>query len=178
MTPARSLVIAMAAAALLIGARPIAGVEQYPRGLMSAAPTTSPNRTCTIDVRPVSFGTYDSLSGAAVDAVGQVIYLCGNLGQRANDNKAIRIELTPGIANQFSPRYMFAGPTEMLAYNLYLDSTHQTVWGQGAFGTDVYIDNKPPNKTPVTVPIYGRIPGLQDVPVGQYLDVVTARILF
>ena len=34
MTPARSLLIAMVAVVLLIGARPIAGVEQYPRGLM------------------------------------------------------------------------------------------------------------------------------------------------
>ena len=36
MTPARSLLIAMVAVALLIGARPIASVEQYPHGLMSA----------------------------------------------------------------------------------------------------------------------------------------------
>ncbi len=39
MTPARSLLIAMVAVALLIGAHPIAGDEQYPHGLMSATPT-------------------------------------------------------------------------------------------------------------------------------------------
>ena len=35
MTPARSLLVAMVAVALLIGARPTAGDEQFPRGLLS-----------------------------------------------------------------------------------------------------------------------------------------------
>ena len=61
MTPARSLLVAMVAVVLLIGARPIAGVEQYPRGLMSAAPTAGNNRSCTIETRPISFGNYDTL---------------------------------------------------------------------------------------------------------------------
>ena len=59
-----------------------------------------------------------------------------------------------------------------LYYNIYLDATHRTIWGDGTNGTDVYIDPKPPNKTPVTVPAYGRIRALQDVPAGQYADVM------
>ena len=77
MTPARSLLIAMVAVALLIGARPIAGVEQYPHGLMSATPTArGNNRSCTIETRPISFGDYDTLAERDVDAIGQVIYTC------------------------------------------------------------------------------------------------------
>ena len=181
MTLTRFALLAAAAAMPLIGARPIAGsVEQYPRGLMSVAPTASDKYACTIEVRPVNFGTYDTLSTAALDALGQVIYVCGNLSASslAQGAKAIRIELETGLANQFTPRYMFASGTDQLAYNLYLDPTHRTIWGQGAYGTDVYVDSNPPNKTPVTVPVYGRIPGMQDVPAGQYADVVTARILF
>ena len=41
-TPARSLLIAMVAVALLIGARPIAGDEQFPRGLLSGADPRTP----------------------------------------------------------------------------------------------------------------------------------------
>jgi spore coat protein U-like protein len=181
MKPAQPLLAALVAVMLVTSARPTAGDEQFPRGLMSAAAPTK-SRTCTINVRPVSFGTYDPLAGAALDAVGQVIYMCGNLGASAlapdNDKKAIRIELETGLANSFSPRAMYAGATERLEYNLYLDATHQTVWGQGAFGTDVYVDSKPPNKTPVIVPIFGRIRSMQDVPVGQYLDSLLARIVF
>jgi spore coat protein U-like protein len=179
MTLSRLLMTMLLALIVLVGARG-SGEEQYPQGLMSAAPTTSSNRTCTIDVRPVSFGTYDPLQANPVNALGQVIYVCGNLGASgtAQDNKAIRIELTTGLAGQFSPRYMSAGATVNLAYNLYLDPTHRTIWGQGAYGTDVYVDAKPPNKTPVTVPIYGQILGLQDVTAGQYADALTARIVF
>jgi spore coat protein U-like protein len=180
MTSSRSLMTMLLAMIVLIATRG-SGEEQYPHGLMSAAPTASGNRTCTIDVRPVSFGTYDPLHANPVNAVGQVIYVCGNLSASgtAQDNKAIRIELTTGSANTFSPRRMSGGTgSDFLDYNLYLDPTHRTIWGQGAFGTDVYVDAKPPNKTPVTVPIYGQILGLQDVAAGQYADALTARIVF
>jgi spore coat protein U-like protein len=180
MMPVRLALVAALVAAAVIVTLPVAGAEeQYPRGLMSAQPTS--HYTCTIDVRPVSFGNYNAIDSRALDAIGQVIYVCGNLhaGTAAPDNKAIRIELTTGSANQFSPRGM-VGPSNIdpLGYNLYLDPTHNTIWGQGAFGTDTYYDPKPPNKTPVMVPIYGRVFANQDVPAGQYGDIVTARILF
>jgi spore coat protein U-like protein len=179
MTPAR-LAFVVGCAGLLITLPAAGAVEQYPRGLMSAEPAASGKRTCLIDVRPVSFGSYDPLSGNAVSAVGQVIYVCGKLGATttAQDNKAIRIEMTTGLANQSSPRHMGAGANEYLAYNLYLDPTHRTIWGQGAFGTDVYVDSHPPNRTPVVVPVYGQIFAAQDVYAGQYADTVTARIVF
>ena len=182
MTPARSVLVAIVAVVLL-AALPVARAEeQFPSGLMSATPTTPQGgRTCTIDVRPVSFGNYDPLQGSAVDALGYVIYVCGNIGasSTAPGGNAIRIEMTTGSANTFSPRTM-VGPdnAQQLEYNLYLDPTHRTVWGQGAFGTDVYVDSSPPNRTPVTVPVYGRILERQDVPAGSYIDGVTARIVF
>jgi len=45
-TPARSLLIAMVALALLAGTRPIAGIEQFPRGLLAAEPREG---SCTIE---------------------------------------------------------------------------------------------------------------------------------
>ena len=63
-TPARSLLIAVVAVVLLIGARPIAGDEQFPRGLLSGADPRTPDRSCTIETRPLSFGTYDPLDGS------------------------------------------------------------------------------------------------------------------
>jgi spore coat protein U-like protein len=179
-TPARSLLLASVAVILLIGARPTAGGEQFPRGLMSAAPTAGGNRTCAIEVRPVSFGTYDALSGADTHAVGQVIYVCGNLSSStlAQGNKAIRVELETGGASTFERRMTAGTGQDYLDYNLYLDATHRTIWGNGFAGTDVYVDNQPPNRTPVIVPIYGKIPGGQDVRVGQYFDSLLARIVF
>ena len=77
MTTTRALLFAIAAVALLIGARPMAEDEQFPRGLMSAAPRGSgQGGLCRIETRPLAFGAYDPLAGADVDAVGQIIYVC------------------------------------------------------------------------------------------------------
>jgi spore coat protein U-like protein len=181
MTLSRSAMVAAAAAMFVIAARPRAGaVEQYPAGLMSAAPTTSGNRTCRIETRPLSFGAYDPLASTHIDALGQVIYVCGNLSSSstAPGNKAIRVELETGYSNQYGVRVMTAGGNNHLEYNIYLDATHRIIWGNGTNGTDVYVDTSPPNRTPVIVPMFGRIRGMQDVPAGDYIDSLIARVVF
>ena len=65
-----------------------------------------------------------------------------------------------------------------LKYNIYLDATHRTIWGNGVDITQVYIDSHPPNGTPVIVPAYGRIFARQNPVAGQYYDSVIAAILF
>jgi spore coat protein U domain-containing protein, fimbrial subunit CupE1/2/3/6 len=193
-TWARSLLIAMLAVALLRGARPIAGDEQFPRGLMSAA-LRAGNTSCTIETRPLSFGNYDPLADAAVDAVGLILYLCegvgggggppdgrGGPGTRAAQLPGIRIEMAQGSSNSFQHRGM-VGPEYLvgggfLDYNIYLDATHTTVWGTGEGSTQYYYDANPPANTPVNVPAYGRIFRGQDVMAGPYTDNVPVRILF
>jgi spore coat protein U-like protein len=173
MTPFRSLFVAMIATVLLVGAR--SGAEaQFPRGLLAGPPAdkAQPTGSCTIETRPLSFGTYDPEANASVDAVAQVIYTCNQHASK------IRIEMTTGASNQFTPRSMFANAVDQLDYNIYLDATRQTIWGQGLYGTDVYYENNPPNGTPVIVPAYGRILARQDPPPGLYVDVLTVRVLF
>jgi spore coat protein U-like protein len=195
MTPARSLLIAMPAVALLIGARPIAGDGQFPRGLMSSAPRTG-GGSCTIETRPLSFGNYDPLAGTDVDATGQIIYTCelgaggggppdgrgggrgGGPGQQTAAPKGIRIEMAQGYGNSFAPRQMVGLGGETLGFNIYLDATHRTVWGTGEGSTQYYYDANPPNGTSVIVTAFGRIFGRQDVQAGPYGDNVPVRILF
>ena len=204
MTPARSLLIAIVAVALLNGARPIAGGEQFPRGLLaSAEPRVGQSRSCTIETRPLSFGTYDALETRDVEAIGQIIYTCSGGGGRGGGGgpgggpppgrgggpgvgttssnqgqTGIRIEMAQGSSNSFAPRHMVGFGFEALDYNIYLDSTHRQVWGTGEGPTLAYIDANPPNGTPVIVPAFGRIFGGQDVPAGPYTDTVPVRILF
>jgi len=181
MKPARSLLVAVAALALLLGARPIAGPEQFPRGLMaSAAPRAGGGRLCTIETRPLSFGIYDPLAETDVDATAQIIYTCvkrSGSGDGGDSAQAIRIELRQGLQNAFAPRKMM-GPGTGLEYNIYLDATRQTIWGNGVDITQAYIDTHPPNGTPVIVPVFGRIFGRQDPEPGQYYDSVIAAIFF
>jgi hypothetical protein len=123
---------------------------------------------CTIETRPLSFGTYDPEASAGVDAVAQVIYTCDNQA------KKIRIEMTTGFANQFDPLYDGRPGSSELQHLPRLDAPHDM--GQGLYGTDVYYENNPPNGTPVIVLAYGRIPPRQDPPPGQYFDAVTVRV--
>ncbi len=66
------------------------------------------------------------------------------------------IELAPGTSRNLSSSYSdrtMAGPSfETLHYNVYLDATHRTIWGDGTNGTEFYFDAHPPNGRPVTVP--------------------------
>lgn len=194
MTPTRSLLTATVAVALLIGARPIAGDEQFPRGLMSAEPRGGgQGGSCAIQTRPLAFGAYDPLAETAVDAVAQVIYFCtqgsgsgggggdggrgrGGPGTRAQ-NIGIRIEMDMGTGTSNQNRELVS-LTDRLAYNIYLDATHLTVWGDGSAGTDFYVNASPPLGTPVTVLAYGRIFRGQDAPAGEYRDSVQVRIQF
>ena len=73
---------------------------------------------------------------------------------------------------------MFGPQGTELDYNLYLDATRRSIWGSGQGYTEAYVDSKPPKDTPVTVVVYGRIFRNQDVPAGQYSDVVIATIHF
>jgi spore coat protein U-like protein len=142
MTRARSLLTAMAAVAVLIGARPIAGDEQFPRGLLAgAAPTAGRSRSCTIETRSLSFGNYDPLETRDVYAIGQIIYTCsggGGGGGRgggggpgggpppgrgggpgagttsSGGQNGIRIEMAQGSSNSFAPRGM-VGPEFLIS---------------------------------------------------------------
>ena len=87
--------------------------------------------------------------------------------------------MAQGPGNSFAPRHMYGGlGFEELEYNIYLDAQHRQVWGTGEGPTQVYIDNNPPNNTPVIVPAFGRIFGAQDVAAGPYAADVPVRILF
>ena len=153
MKPVRSLLVAVAALAVLIGARPMAGPGQFPRGLMASAGPRAAGRSCTIETRPLNFGIYDPLAETDVDATAQIIYTCVNrtggadgvrgVGGVGDSAQAIRIELRQGLQNAFDPRVMTGPGFDDLKYNIYLDATHRTIWGNGVDITQVYIDSHP-----------------------------------
>lgn len=68
--------------------------------------------------------------------------------------------------------------SEVLSYNLYLDSTRTIIWGDGTGGTQAFIQPSPPLNTNIDVNVFGRIPAGQDVSAGSYSSVVTATIFF
>ena len=128
-------------------------------------------QACTISATSVNFGTYNVFSGSDVDSTGTVTYRCN--GSAHN----ITVGLTQGASATFNPRRMQKG-AEVLNYNLFVDASRTSIWGDGTSGTSVYQIANPPNNTNVNLTVYGRVPAGQDVSAGSFSDTVTAVINF
>lgn len=127
---------------------------------------------CTITTTAVTFGSYNVFAASADDGTGQISYRC--TGPRP---PLVTIHLDKGGSPSFSPRQMRKG-SATLGYNLYLDSTRSTIWGDGTGGTQIYTQANPPLGRNINVSIFGRIPASQDVSAGTYSATVTATIFF
>ena len=127
---------------------------------------------CTITTTSVSFGSYNVFAGSADDGTGQITYRCTNPRP-----PMVTIQLDKGGSPSFSPRQMRRG-SETLNYNLYLDSTRSTIWGDGTGGTQTYSRSNPPVGQNINLSVFGRIPAGQDVSAGTYSATVTATIFF
>jgi spore coat protein U-like protein len=126
--------------------------------------------SCTISVTSVSFGSYNVFNTSALDSSGSITYNCNNKASN------VSISLGKGSSSTFSPRTMTKGG-EALSYNLFMDASRTTIWGDGTSGTSIYTRNNPPNNS-VSLPIYGRVSAAQDVSAGTYSDTVLATINF
>ena len=73
----------------------------------------------------------------------------------------------------YAARAMTSGSHQLL-YNLYLDASYVTIWGDGTAGTGTLQDSTNKN----TYTIYGRIPALQNAWVGSYSDTIVVTITY
>ena len=128
-------------------------------------------QACTISATSVNFGTYNVFNGSDVDSTGTVTYRCN--GSAHN----ITVGLTQGASATFNPRKMQKGAEE-LNYNLFVDASRTSIWGDGTSGTSQYQIGNPPNNTNVNLTVYGRVPAGQDVSAGSFSDTVTAVVNF
>ena len=123
--------------------------------------------TCTVSTSGLNFGTYDVFSSLNDDITSTVTVNC-------TKNKAYSISLSSG-SGTFGSRTL-TGTGGSLAYNLFLDSTHLTIWGDGSSGTGTLSGTGTGvNKG---TPVYGRIPARQNVHVGSYSDLITVTVTF
>ncbi len=130
--------------------------------------------SCTVTaVTGIAFGSYDVFSASPLDSVGSVTYECSGVGP----SDTISIDLSTGGASGYSPRRLAQG-THELEYDLCVDAGYSSVWGNGTSGTANYSQVSPPNGTPVSVPVYGRIPPGQNAHAGIYGDTVVVTVVF
>jgi len=131
-------------------------------------PTEAQLFSCTISTTSVAFGSYSVFSSLPAESAGSVRYNC-TIGL------FIAVELDTGSSGSYASRTLDSG-SDTIDYNLYLDSGYSTVWGDGSGGTGriTHLISIFAN----TRQVYGRIPALQDVMVGDYSDSVTATIIW
>ena len=133
---------------------------------------------CSVSSTGTAFGAFDTLSGSDKDMIGTISVTCtGSIGDLAN----YMIALSPGGSSSFTSRNMQAG-TPQLSYNLYLDGSYTSIWGDGTGGSstvsDSYTLSASSNTKDYTV--YGRIPGSgqSGAPAGSYMDTIVVTLTY
>ena len=122
---------------------------------------------CTVNPQGVAFGTYDSVSGAAVDGVGYINLAC-------DSPTSLEVRLSAGASGSYAARAMSASGAEM-HYNLYSDVGRTAVWGDGVGGTAT-VSTTVSVEQDVTV--YGRIAPGQNLPAGTYSDMIVVTVVY
>lgn len=139
---------------------------------------------CSTTASNVSFGSYQPLSGQAVDSTGWVRFECHSLvGLLTTRRVDFKVYLNGGEHGSVAQRVMKSG-SNTLSYNLYTDSGHNTIWddiGGAGFRGDTFVFQALVSigaSREATYTIYGQIPGGQNVAAGNYSDTITATVLF
>jgi spore coat protein U-like protein len=122
---------------------------------------------CTVGTTGLNFGTYDVFSTLNDDITATINVECPN-------GTAYSIWLNSGSGTFASRTLTTIGSA--LAYNLYLDPTRLTIWGDGTGGTGTVSGTG--TGANVGTPVYGRIPAGQNVAVGSYSDLITITVTF
>ena len=150
--------------------------------LALAAPGTIAQVACNLSVTPLAFGVYDTLGALDNRVNGDVAIDCRLLDPNAAQRISYSIAIGAGNSGSFAQRTMRApGRTDLLAYNVYLNSVSPaTVWGDGTGGavaaTGSITVNKNTPRRPVSLPMIGVIPARQPVGAGVYGDTLTVTI--
>ncbi|ORT82577.1 hypothetical protein B7G54_26985 [Burkholderia puraquae] len=120
--------------------------------------------TCTMNApSSMAFGTYDTIN-AATSAV-TISVTCSGSG---NATPTVTASAGGGtFANRLMTR---TGNTQTLGYNLYLDSAHTSIWGDGTSGTSAISWGKISGAGTFNATVYGLIRGGQNVVPGSYAD--------
>lgn len=135
--------------------------------------------TCNVSATPVAFGSFNPLNGTTHDATGNVAFACGGV---AGLVIPYTVTLSQGHSNNYAMRRMTNGGNR-LTYNLYRDSTRQTIWGNGTGGSATVAGNILLDllglSPPTNLPVYGRIlPGQITAVPGIYADTITVTVTY
>ena len=144
--------------------------------------------TCTMSTGGLAFGNYVPSSGSAVTANGSIGFTCTYTGT----GFTATLTLSPGKSGSYTNRTLTFG-AQSLNYNLYVNAADTEIFGggtgNGVAGTYYYYLCYPgggvvcnggggQSGTQYVAPMYGLLPGGQDVSAGMYSDTIIATLTY
>jgi spore coat protein U-like protein len=159
----------------LVAAVAMIGCASAMAGSQNATMTNTATVVNSCSITAQGFSTpYNPIATSPAQAQGTVSYSCANSGSTAS------IALDEGANGSgngtATPLRNLKSGSNMLPYNLYLDSAYANVWGNDPDVNEYTGLTQDGNTYSVTV--YGQIPAGATAPVGTYTDTVTATINF
>ena len=132
--------------------------------------TAKVQAVCAVTATDLSFGTYTSQCGAALQGTTLLRATC-------TPGSTYNIGLNDGAAggSTYAGRQMASAGGQKLTYQLYRDSARTNIWGNTT-GTDTVQDVGTGLAKDHTV--FGAIPAAQVVPAGDYQDTITVRVYY
>jgi spore coat protein U-like protein len=127
--------------------------------------SSSPWAACTLSTSGIAFGGYDPFVNQDVDSAANISVLC-------DETTSYSIALSTGNGT-YEVRAMTSGLHHLL-YNLYVDASLTTVWGDGTGQSATVSDTQSVGNYTV----YGRIPAGQNAHVGVYSDTIVITVTF
>ncbi|MDY0207456.1 MAG: spore coat U domain-containing protein [Pseudomonas sp.] len=134
---------------------------------------------CRISATDVVFGSYVPFNVS--ESIGSVSLSCGSLITLVSNSISYEVKLSSGGSSPLA-RKMSKG-NDKLGYNLYMDSSYNTFWGEttpnthigkfkysGLLGVIVVMSED--------FSVHGRIPAGQFVSAGNYSDLVTVTVMY
>ena len=143
-------------------------------GIMTTAQAAA---GCTAASSAAAFNLYNPLSAAATTTTASITITCQAAIQLL---VSYNIALSAGASGAVAARTMLNGAVPM-SYQLYIDPVYSIPWGDGTGGSQTVTDGYLlAVLTPVirTYTAYGRIPPLQNLTPGSYLDTITVLVTY
>ena len=126
---------------------------------------------CVVSTSGIAFGSYDPLQAAALDSAGALAVAC-------TVPTAYGVALGMGGGSYAARQLGGGGRSAGLAYNLFVDASRSTVWGDGSSASALVSGVAPDGGVSARHTVYGRIPARQNLPTGTYSDSVSILVSY
>jgi spore coat protein U-like protein len=142
--------------------------------------------SCTLSTPGIVFGNYDPTSVNAISVTTSFTFSCNFTGTGFTAD----LTLATGNSGSYTTRTLLNGG-QQLGYNIYVDTAHSEIFGNGTAGTYYFYTCYPGggytcavggptaySGAVLSAPVYGVLPAGEDVSAGIYTDTMVMTLTF